>query len=139
MGSNSHPVQAICMGALFDNLALIQNNNLFCPLSDVKRWAMKIKVLSKAMRLSTIRFSVKISKLLVASSKIKTDLSVKRARRAILCRCPPEIPAPSKSILSDNSEAVNNILRISANSTARKDIFLSPPCSRRDLSKNQFR
>ena len=84
-GRKSHPVQAISMLSFFNNLALIQDNNLLCTLSNGQTVSNEIKVLSKAMRLSTIRFSVKISKLLVASSKIKTGASVKRARaRAIL-------------------------------------------------------
>ena len=56
----------------FNNLALIQDNNLLCPLSNGQGWAMKIKVLSKAMRLSTPASLSRYPDCWSPSSKIKT-------------------------------------------------------------------
>ena len=88
----------------------------------VKRWAVKIKVLSKAMRVIDNSFSVKISRLLVASSKIKTGASVRGTRQSdpltltTLSSC-----SIRSQFLSGEFSGMRSISsRISANSTARK-------------------
>lgn len=89
-------------------------------LAMLKRWATKIIVLSvRDSKFLITRFSVRTSRPLVASSKIKTGACVSKARaKAKRCFYPPDNPAPSESSVWYAS-GINSIsARISAISQA---------------------
>ena len=116
------------MCTLFDNLSLIQNDNLLCPLSNGQGWAMKIKVLSKVIRLSTTSLLGQNIRLLVASHpRSRQAYRVKRARQSDPLTLTTEMPDPSGSqfCLVIQWHALN-IPPESPNSTAQ-DILLGRP------------
>ena len=97
MGIKAILCKQVCMGTFFDNPALIQNNNLLCPLSDGQAVGDENQGLVQSHKI--IHDPLLCQNIQTTSCLIQNqDRRIRqRARaRAILCRCPPEIPAPSE-------------------------------------------